>query len=95
MTGTDLFNEKNDGNDSVELLRNSSLNESLNISNFDTSNSSNYSVQWLANNTQCIKIACANARSVVHKIDSLITLFEECELHMALLTETWLTPHVQ
>ena len=37
-----------------------------------------------------INLACVNARSLVEKIDSLITLFEENQLHFALLTETWL-----
>ena len=73
-----------------EIVRSSSsINDSLVISNFED-NSSNSSVHWLAENTSCLKIACANARSVVQKINSLITLFEECDLHIALLTETWL-----
>ena len=37
-----------------------------------------------------LHFACAKARSIVEKIGSLITLFEECNLHFALLTETWL-----
>ena len=37
-----------------------------------------------------LHFACANARSVVHKIGSLITSFEENKLHLMLLTETWL-----
>ena len=36
-------------------------------------------------------IACTNARSLTNKIASLVTLFEENNLHVALLTETWLT----
>ena len=38
--------------------------------------------------------ACTNARSVVEKVDSLVTLFEEMRLQAALLTETWLTKKV-
>ena len=41
-------------------------------------------------NSNFLNVACANARSLVEKVDSLITLFEENELHLALITETWL-----
>ena len=75
----------------MEIIRTNSQSESLNLSTI--SNLSN-SVPWLASNNCCLKIACANARSVVQKINSLITLFEELELHIALLTETWLTAKV-
>ena len=37
-----------------------------------------------------LHFACANARSIVNKVDSLITSFEENKLHLMLLTETWL-----
>ena len=38
-----------------------------------------------------LHLACTNARSIVEKLDSLATLFDECSLHFCLLTETWLT----
>ena len=38
-----------------------------------------------------LNIACANARSIVEKIDSLIELSDINSLHFTILTETWLT----
>ena len=38
-----------------------------------------------------LHFACTNARSIVEKIGSFITLFEESSLHFAILTETWLS----
>ena len=46
--------------------------------------------QALSENSYLLNVACANARSLVDKIKSLIVLFEENQLHIALLTETWL-----
>ena len=54
------------------------------------SHSSEVSDQLVQNET-ALNLACANARSIAKKIDSLITLFEENHLHFAILTETWLT----
>ena len=53
---------------------------------------SSSSAEILNSSANLLNIACANARSLVDKIDSLITLFDENELHIALLTETWLAP---
>ena len=49
------------------------------------------SQECLLSNNNTINVACTNARSIVEKIESLSTLFEENSLHLALLTETWLT----
>ena len=38
-----------------------------------------------------LNLACTNARSIVEKIGSLVTLFDECGLHFTILTETWLS----
>ena len=53
--------------------------------------SGNDAVEELIVNSGTLTIACTNAQSVVEKVDSLVTLFEEMGLHFALLTETWLT----
>ena len=82
-------NEFECDNDNEILRSSSNNNQSLSLSNDIDSN--NISVLWLAKDTNSLRIACANARSIVQKIGSLITLFEECDLHIALLTETWLT----
>ena len=81
-----------------EILRcdnNATLNESANISSLDNTlcsfTSTSFSSSRLLVNSNCLNLACANARSVVEKIDSVVTLFEENSLHLALLTETWLT----
>ena len=70
-----------------------SLNDSeisiRNQSSFGTSGTST-TVPTLANK-HLLNIACTNARSIVEKVDSLVTLFEEQELHLCMLTETWLT----
>ena len=71
---------QNDGN-------NDDVNESLTLRSIDDVPDS-----LIANNT--LNLACTNARSVVNKIGSLVTLFEEMRLHFALLTETWLTSKV-
>ena len=73
-------------NNSPELLREENeLSLSLNL----TPNSEEYSL--LDPDPTLLNIACANARSVVEKIKSLITLFEENCLHFAAITETWLS----
>ena len=46
----------------------------------------------LANEHDKLNLACTNAHSIVEKVDSLISLFEENALHFCILTETWLTP---
>ena len=53
--------------------------------------SADYSGNVLNDNKDCLNIACANARSLVLKVDSLITLFDENSLQVALITETWLS----
>ena len=68
------------------------LANSLSISNVSIATSSNsLSYQSLSQNEDLLSIACANARSLVEKIESLVTLFEECGLHAAMITETWLS----
>ena len=79
-------------NDSPEQLRELSqgeegMNES--VVSFDTVDSSIDS-SGLANDGN-LHFACTNARSIVEKIGSLITLFDESLLHFAIITETWLT----
>ena len=71
------------------------MRESSNEDDLSLSFNSNYSATYrealeMANNR--INIVCTNARSLVEKIKSLITLFEENSLHLALVTETWLSP---
>ena len=78
-----------------EILRfNDDLFDSLNISlpsnNDNETNSSLSFDQVLSEDRSLLNVACANARSLVDKIKSLITLFEENQLHIAILTETWL-----
>ena len=71
-------------------MRNNSTNESLCLTSIsDCSEEDRYETLWP--NNEHIGIACANARSIVEKIDSLITLFEETGIRIALLTETLLT----
>ena len=52
------------------------------------------SIEQILLDDETLNIACTNARSVVEKVDSLVTLFEEMKLSFALLTETWLTNKV-
>ena len=74
-----------------QSLRNDSTNSgSIALSNISVSSCSDINTA-LDRNTNLLNIACANARSVVEKIDSVITLFEENSLHIAILTETWLS----
>ena len=62
---------------------------SLSIDSFNTVDNSDYDVINVDNNL--LSIACTNARSIVEKIESVITLFDECSLHVAMITEAWLT----
>ena len=72
---------------SEELVNSSvSINSSLN-----TNNSLNSSSSVTLEEDGHLHFACTNARSIVEKIGSFITLFEENSLHFAILTETWLT----
>ena len=71
-------------------IRDRSRTRSLSVSEIGTGSSSD-EYGRLANDTAKINFACANARSLVHKIGSLITLFEENSLHFAIITETWLS----
>ena len=73
----------------IETLRHNDFDESLSISGL--SNLSTSENNQLSQNASHINVACANARSLVDKIDSLVTLFEENNLHIAMLTETWLS----
>ena len=61
---------------------------SLNVSSIDENENS--PICALSQDSSLLNIACTNARSLVQKIDSLITLFDENQLHIAMLTETWL-----
>ena len=63
----------------------SSINE---ISSFESTETS---ISNLSSNCNLLNLACTNARSIVEKIDSLVTLFEENNLSFTILTETWLT----
>ena len=63
---------------------------SLEISETSSATDSEASFE-LSSQKNALNVACTNARSLVHKDDSLITLFEENNLHLAILTETWLT----
>ena len=63
---------------------------SLRLSSLDQSDSIDSLNKYYQAPIDHLCIACTNARSVVHKIGSLITLFDECGLHFAILTETWL-----
>ena len=73
-------------NNTFEDLREPhSLSQSLDISSV-----SNDETSLLDSDPFLLNVACANARSVVEKIKSLITLFEENNLHFAAITETWL-----
>lgn len=73
------------------------MTNSLNISSAQSQNSlvdygsSDSYDSCLEENNSLLNIACTNARSIVEKIKSLITLFEENGLHIAILTEAWLT----
>ena len=77
-------------------MKSDNIDESLNLSNVTTeiSKTSEYSNDILKPDPGLLSLACTNARSVVEKVDSLVTLFEEYDLHFALLTETWLTTKV-
>ena len=57
----------------------------------DSYESSNEYGRLSSENKNNLNFACANARSVVEKIGSVITAFEESLLHFMLLTETWLS----
>jgi len=83
-----------DYNYSPELIRNNrNLTDSLQLS-LSFSEISEDTVERLITSKRTLNLACTNARSVVEKISSLVRLFEECSLHFALLTETWLTAKV-
>ena len=82
----------------IETLREDSpeevgLNESLVGSQFgsDLISSEYDDDEHLEPSLDKLHFACTNARSVVEKVPSLVTLFEENSLHFAILTETWLT----
>ena len=64
---------------------------SLSVIGNETNTSSSYMSDVSETEPDLLNLACANARSVVEKISSLVTLFEEKNLDFALLTETWLT----
>ena len=86
-----------DKTENDEILRNNEKDEDendLNLSNVSSllpETSSEYSNEIMKLEPGLLRLACTNARSVVDKVDSLVTLFEECDLHFGLLTETWLT----
>ena len=83
----------NDINEEILRLDNNKNYESENELQLDSVSSfeSEISVETLVTGPGLFSLACTNARSIVEKISSLVTLFEECDLHVALLTETWLT----
>ena len=79
-----------------EILRNDEIitddNLSLDLTeNYSFMTAASDSYDSLASLEDNLNLACTNARSIVEKLDSLATLFEECSLHFCLLTETWLT----
>ena len=77
-------------NELEDFMRNNSdENESLILSDYS---SNSFDSSHLVNEQNQLNFACANARLIVEKIDSLITLMEESSLHFIILTETWLTP---
>ena len=73
------------------VLSLSSLSSNSNIEISDSSCSISSEVSLLQGEERILRIACANTRSIVEKISSLVVLFEEAGLCFALLTETWLT----
>ena len=89
--GTMIQGIMNNKENEKEILRENSVDESLRIS-FSSNESSQNDINRLEMANNRINVACTNARSLVDKIDSLITLFEESSLHIALITETWLSP---
>ena len=64
-------------------------NDDLSIS--DVNISSEITTSHLANDNSLLNLACTNARSIVEKVDALVTLFEENDLSLAIITETWLS----
>ena len=72
------------------MRENSEESNGLDVSTVED-HSTSISETNLANSENLLHFACTNARPIVEKIDSLITLFEESSLHFAILTETWLT----
>ena len=83
-------------NENIETLRNNTdCNENelcLSTNSFSSSSSSSSrNSDLMSTSKDTLNLACTNARSVVEKVDSLVTLFEEMALHFVLLTETWLT----
>ena len=82
---------------SFETLRNENVietNNELTLS-FDSRSSASFnSFERLETEKGLFNLACTNARSLKEKIGSLVTLFEENDLHAALLTETWLTERI-
>ena len=70
-----------DFNDQSQILRSSDVNFSLNISN-NSNTSTDPSFNTLCQNQFQLSVACANASSLVEKIDSLITQFEENQLQV-------------
>ena len=87
------YDDINPCEESNEIIRNDTeqYHCSLSLSSLASTNGS-YSYGEINAENNLLSIACANARSLVEKIDSLITLFEECNLHATLVTETWLSP---
>ena len=78
----------------LPVLRYGTNNELINISHESNYSDASFTSDFdeaLAIDTSLLNLACTNARSLVHKIDSLVTLFDENGLHFAALTETWLT----
>ena len=71
-------------------------NDHLSLSSISISTSisdgSETSIGLLNADKTLLNLACTNARSIVEKVDSLVTLFEENCLHLAMVTETWLSP---
>ena len=90
---SDYFNDDKIDYDFIEqnLRIDFEQSKSLELSAVTDSESYSQPESRLLSGENLLSIACTNARSLVDKVNSLVTLFDENCLHFALLTETWLT----
>ena len=85
--------EKEDENESIgQCLRAEGSNSSLVVSDFsiDISDCSNDSYEKIDRKFNTINYCYTNARSLPPKLDSLIRVFDNFDLHFATVSETWM-----
>ena len=75
-----------------DIMTTHSITENDHTFNQTNETDTTFDNEFLPSSENKINLACTNARSLAQKIGSLVTLFDENSLHIAMLTETSLTP---